>query len=437
MIGLLRDRTLGSLLLSFLPVLIASGQGMAVTVPAGTPLPVRIVQHIPMRTGEIVRAELLYPVYVNNQIALKEKTILLGDVTELHRDTSRRLHARINGDFTPFHTPVVRFSQIVLENGVAIPLDAGPATDGAPILRLNAPAPRKGGFIRRQWDTGMQIARDQVGVFTAPEKGDRLLQFVYHQLPYHPERIEDGTSWTIETTGPITIPLQSLQSPPSETSPTAPDTGRSPWKIEAYLHEPLSSATAKAGQQIQAVVAEPVYNRDHTVAIPQGALLIGAVTQARPARSFARAGVLSFDFKQITLPGGEPQNVQSALTGVDAASEANLAMDSEGRVKPKPQDKVVVPLILALLATRPLDEDGGLQAGRNFVGANGFGLAGNLIALATGSAKVSAGIGAYGTAASLYRRWIAHGNDVVFAKNTRIVVEATPRGSSVLKPQTH
>jgi hypothetical protein len=415
----------------------AWSQTKTITLPAGTPLPVRVVQHAPIHRGEIVKAELLYSVYVDNQIALKEKTTLLGNVTELHPDTTRRIHARINGDFTPFHTPVVRFSQIVLADGQAIPLEAGPATDGAPILRLNAPAPRKGGFIRRQWDTGMQIARDQISVFTAPRKGDRLLQLIYHQLPYHPERIEDGTSWTIETTEPISLPSPPLQSPPSEASPTSTDTGRSPWKMEAYLREPLSSATAKMGQQVEAVLAEPIYNRDHTIAVPQGALLMGAVTQARPARSFQRAGVLSFDFKQIKLPGGTSQNVQSALTGVDAASAANLAMDSEGRVKPKPQDKVVVPLILALLATRPLDEDSEFQSGRNFVGANGFGLAGNLIALATGSAKVSAGIGAYGTAVSLYRRWIAHGSDVVFAKNTRIVIEATPRGSSVLKPEPH
>lgn len=431
----LRPDPARSLIFCLLSASIALGQTKATIVPRGTPLSVRIVQHTPMRTGEMIRAELLYPVYVENQIALKEKVILLGKVTELHNDTGRRNHARINGDFTPFHTPVVRFSQIILDDGVAIPLAAGPAVDGAPVLRLNAPAPRTGGFLRRQWETGMQIARDQISVFTAPKKGDRLLQLAYHQLPYHPERIEDGTCWTIETTEPILLPAQALQTPPPAPSPTAPDTGRSSWTLEAYLGQSLNSATAKAGQPIQAVVAEPIYNRDHTLAIPQGALLTGAVTQARPARSFARAGVLSFDFKQITLPGGTSENVQSALTGVDAASAANLALDSEGRVKPKPQDKVVVPLILALLATRPLDEDSEFQAGRNFVGANGFGLAGNIIALATGSAKVSAGIGAYGTAVSLYRRWFARGNDVIFAKNTRIVVEATPRGSSVLKPQ--
>jgi hypothetical protein len=278
----------------------------------------------------------------------------------------------------------------------------------------------------------MQILHDQIGVFTAPNKGDRLVQFAYHQLPYHPERIEDGTAWTIETTEPLTIPAQPSQ-PVSAVTP-ANDTGRPTWMIEAYLHDQLSSASTKPGQPVQAIVSQPVYNRDHTIAVPQGAVLMGAVTQARPARSFARAGVLAFDFKQIVLPGGQTQNVQSALTGADAASSANLAMDSEGRVKPKPQDKIVVPLLLAFLATRPLDEDSELQAGRNFVGANGFGLAGNLIALASGSAKISTGIGAYGTAVSLYRRWIARGNEVTFVKDTRLALEATPRSASVLKP---
>jgi len=434
MTGLLRGRAVHSLPLLLLPAFVAWGQTKAVTLPAGTPLPVRIVGHLPMRAGETVRAELIYPVYIDNQIALREKTALLGTVTELHANQTQRVHARINGDFTPFHTPVVRFSQIVLDNGMAIPLEAGAATDGAPLLRLTAPAPRKGGFVHKQWDAGMQILHDQIGVFTAPNKGDRLLQLVYHQLPYHPERIEDGTAWTIETVEPVTVPVQLSQPPAATASATTTDAGRPTWMIDAYLRDQLSSASAKPGQPVQAIVSEPVYNRDHTIAIPQGAVLMGAVTQARPARCFARAGALAFDFKQIVLPGGQTQNVQSALTGADAASSANLAMDSEGKVQPKPQDKIVVPLLLALLATRPLDEDGGLQAGRNFVGANGFGLAGNLIALATGSAKVSAGVGAYGTAVSLYRRWIAHGNEVTFVKDTRLALEATPRNASILRP---
>lgn len=416
-------------------------QTPAGTLPAGTPLPLQIVDHQPMRPGEPIRAELLYPAYADNQLLLPAKTIFIGTVTELRSDHSRRVQARLNGDFTPFHIPVVRFTQVVLADGTALPINAGPATNGAPILRLTAPPPRKGGFIHKQWDAGMEMLHSEVAIVTAPEKSDRLLQFFYRQLPYHPERIEKGTAWTIETTEPLSIPAEpaaadtpSDPAPASSTNQVPPaDHGHPTWTIQAYLPDQLTSATAKTGQSIQAVVAEPVYNPDHTLAVPQGSRVVGAITQAKPARSFARAGTLRFDFKQVILPSGQSQNVQAAVTGADAASDAKLAMNSEGRVKPTPQDKIVVPLLLTFLATRPLDEDVEGGAGRNFVGANGFGLAGNFIALAGGSAKFAAGIGAYGSALAIYRRWIAHGKDVTFARDTRIVVEATPRGSAVLK----
>jgi len=425
----------------------ASCQTPAGTLPAGTPLPVQIVDHLPMRAGVPIRAELLYPAYADNQLLLPAKTIFIGTVTGLRSDHSRRVQARINGDFTPFHIPVVRFTQVVLADGTALPINSGPATDGVPILRLTAPPPRKGGFIHKQWDAGMEILHSQVSVFTAPEKPDRLLQFFYHQLPYHPERIEKGTAWTVETTEPLSIPAEpaATTTPPTPPTPSDPkptpsgadapadDQGRANWIIQAYLSDSLTSATAKTGQTVRAVVAEPVYNHDHTIAVPQGSLVAGAITQAKPARSFARAGTLRFDFKQVILPSGQSQNVQAALTGADAATDAKLAMNSEGRVKPTPQDKIMIPLLLTFLTTRPLDEDVQGQTGRNFVGANGFGLAGNFIALAGGSAQFSAGIGAYGTAVSIYRRWIARGKEVTFARDTRIVVEATPRGSAVLK----
>jgi hypothetical protein len=438
MIPALRDRAT-ALLLLFSAAIAMSAQTPAGILPTGTPLPLQIADHVPMRTGEAIRAELLYPTYADNQLLLPAKTIFIGTVTELHSDHSHRVQARINGDFTPFHTPVVRFSQIVLADGTTLPINACPATDGAPILRLTAPPPRKGGFIHKQWDAGMEILHSQIAVFTAPEKTDRLLQFVYHQLPYHPERIEKGTAWTIETTEPLSLPAEpALASEPAVAAnkpAPAVDNNRPAWIIQAYLSDPLSSATAKTGQAIHAVVAEPVYNADHTIAVPEGAIVIGAITQAKPARPFARAGTLHFDFKQIILPGGQTRNVQASLTGADAASDAKLAMDSEGRVKPAPQDKIVVPLLLAFLATRPLDEDRGVsEGGKNFVGANGFGLIGNVIGLAGGSANIATGIGAYGTAVSVYRRWIARGKDVTFVRDTRIVVEATPRGSAVLKP---
>ena len=441
----MRRRTPRFLLLGLLLFpLVTHSQTPEATLPVGTPLPVRIDDHLPMRAGVPVRAELIYPVYVDNKLILPAKTILNGTVTDLRSDHSRRVRARINGDFTPFHIPVVRFTQITLADGTTLPLTAGTATDGAPIFRLVAPPPRKGGFIRQQWDAGMQIVHDQIAVLTAPEKGDRLLQLLYHQLPYHPERIEKETAWTVETIEPVVIPAQSAgasaeravdQASPAApgTAQTRPDSGPPTWTIQAYLDEALNSADAKTGQQVKATVAEPIYNADHTIAVPQGATLVGAVTQAKPARSFARAGVLRFDFRQIVLPTGQSQTVQAQLTGADSASPDKLAMNSEGQVKPKPQDKIVVPLILGLLAGQTLDVDrGDSVAGKNFVGANGFGLAGNLIGLA-GSSKVAAGIGFYGTAVAFYFRWIAPGRQVVFAKDTRIVLQTMARRAA-LKP---
>jgi hypothetical protein len=402
-----------------------------------------IEKHLPMRVGQPIHAQLIYPVYADNTLILPEKTILTGTVTELRSNHSMRINARINGDFTPYRIPVVRFTQMILADGTSLPLTAGTATDGAPILRLVAPPPRNGGFIRRQWDYGVQVVHTEIAIFTAPEKGDRLLQFFYHQLPYHPQRIEDGTAWTVETAESLTIPPQSAQAPapadpaksPTKPTVTTDESGRPTWTIQAYLSDQLTSATAKSGQPIHAVVAEPVFNSDQTIAVPQGAIIIGAITQAKPARYFARAGTLGFDFKQIDLPDGHTQNVQAALTGADSASTADLAMDSEGKVKPKPQDKIIVPLLLIFLASRPLDEDREGQAARNTVGANGFGLVGNIIGLAGGSAKVASGIGFYGAATAFYRRWIARGHEVTFAKDTRLVIQTTPRSAAVLKPE--
>jgi hypothetical protein len=426
-----------ALLLSFLLTpFSAQSQTPKAVLPTGTPLPVRIENHLPMRVGQPIRAQLIYPVYSDNTLILPEKTILTGAVTELRSNHSQRINARINGDFTPYHIPVVRFTQMILSDGTSLPLTTTTATDGAPILRLVAPPSHDGGFVRRQWDYGVQALHTEIAIFTAPEKGDRLLQFFYHQLPYHPQRIENGTAWTVETAEPLTIPPQPAQAPAESTAKpaaTTDESGRPTWTIEAYLGDQLTSATAKSGQPIHAVVAEPVYNPDHTIAVPQGATIIGAITKAKPARSFARSGTLGFDFKQLVLPDGHTQNVQTAITGADAA--AGLAMDSEGKVKPKPQDKIIVPLVLVLLASRPLDEDRARQEGRNFVGANGFGLIGNIIGLAGGSSKVAAGIGYYGAATSFYRRWIARGREVTFARDTRLVLQTTPRSAAILKPE--
>ena len=421
------------------------------TVPAGTPLTVTIKQNYPMRAGEPILGHLLYPIYADNRLLLAEGTVVSGEVVALRSNHGRRVRAVLGGDFTPFHTPEVHFTQIVLADGSSVRFASGSAADGAPIYRAVAPPAAKGGFVHRRIEAGLSVVRSDIAIYTAPGKGDRLLQFVYGRLPYHPQRIEKGTSWIVETTASVDLPAQPAPPPAAErpaarkprlweerAAPAAAANDNGAWIVQANLTGSLSSESSSKGQAIQAVVAEPIYNPDHSLAVPQGATLVGAVTRAKPARRFGRTGVLSFSFSQLMLPNAETQSVETRLTGADS-TEA-VALNSEGQAQSKPQDKISVPFLLAMLASRPLDQDRGRagasgQTGRNGIGgAAGLGLVGTVVGLAGGSPYAAAGIGYWGAARSIYDRWLARGQKITFAKDTRIIVETTPRRSAPIKP---
>lgn len=412
-------------------------------VPAGTPLAVAIDGPLPMRVGQQIQARSMYPVYADDVLILPAHTLVSGSVVALRSDKSRRIRSGLGGDFTPFHIPVVRFTQIILADGTAVAFSSATATDGAPVFRSVAPPPVKGGFVRRQFSSLKTVARDDAAIFAAPGKGDRFKQFIYTQLPYHPQRIEKGTAWTIDTIDSIAIAPQSAplavvdtappvhhfwEQPPTPVQPPVDASGR--WMIQANLDGIVSSESSKMGQTIEATVAEPIYNPDHSIAVPQGSKLVGAVTQAKHSRRFGRTGVLNFSFRQLTLPGGKPQTVETTLAGAD--SEEALALNSEGQVKAKPQDKLSVPIFLALIASRPLDGDGGRHRFRKNAagGAAGLGLAGTVISLAGGSARAAAGIGYFGAAVAAYYRWIVPGKKITFPRDTRIVVQTVVRQSA-------
>jgi hypothetical protein len=423
------------------------------TLPAETPLALRIDEHLPMRLGQPVQAHLIYPIYGNDKLLLPMDTLVTGSVVELRSDRSRRIRAAMGGDFTPFHKPVVRFTNFVLADGISIPFASGDATEGAPIFRAVATPPAKGGFLRRQFDDLLTVVRSDVAIVTGPEKADRFVQFIYTQIPYHPQRIDKGTAWTIEILHSVELPAEppppvlAVAAPPKRhfweeplppAEPARIDNGS--WIVQANLDDPLSSETSKDGQTIKATVAEPIYNPDHTIAIPQGSTLIGSVTRAKPARKFGRTGVLTFNFSQLQVPHEETRTVETRLTGADSARD--IALTSEGQPKSKPQDKISLPILLALMASRPLDQEehgvtggGGNSLGKNAVGgAAGLGLVGTVIGLTGVSANAAAGIGYYGAARAVYYRWIAKGQKIDFAKNTRIVVATTPRRSAPMKP---
>jgi hypothetical protein len=415
--------------------------GQEVEIPAGTPLEARLVQHAPMKLGTPLHATLAYPIYVHNALALPAGTKLTGSITALLSDKTRRTDARLSGDFTPFHHPVVRFDRVELANGTSIAVSTTEASDGAPLLHLTPPVRgKKRSLIRQQWDLLRKQASDSMQAILAPGKGDRLLQLLYGQLPYHPERVENGTTWSCVLTTPIALqppdPPHAPPHPPSGSrAPSAPSKAeKTSLLLHAYLDQKLSSKDDKVGETFQATIAEPLRGPTQSLLVPQGSVLTGAITRARPAKSFGRAGVLRFDFRQLQLPEGERKQVVGSLAGTDSATGAKLQMDSEGEVKPQPQNKILVPLAMVLLAARPLDDDSSQLTGAA-VGSNGLGFVGRIVGIASGSRDLAAGIGFYGAAVSVYRRWIRRGKDVEFPQYNRIDVEISEQTGRELVPR--
>ena len=199
-----------------------------------------------MKVGEPIEAHLMHPVYADGKLVVPQNSILQGRVIALSADTKTRWHARLRGDFTPFHTVQVQFDKLELPSGL-VPIAAAPAANGAPVLKLSAPGVSpKQSFIARRWAEAKANLRDRVAYFTAPGKGDRALQLLYHQLPYHPERIDANTAWSFELTAPVSLPENTAVLP----RPPPPVTGSGKaeiWAVNATLSRDLTSATAKPG----------------------------------------------------------------------------------------------------------------------------------------------------------------------------------------------
>jgi hypothetical protein len=406
-------------------------------LPEGTSLQVEIPRAYPVKMGEAIQCRLLHPIYADGKLAVPEGTMLRGKVVDLDADIKARWHARLRGDFTPFHSVRIQFDELMLPSG-PLPIVGSIASNGAPVLYLAAPgASPKKSFVSREWTHAKSNLHDRIAVFTAPGKKDRAMQMLYRQLPYHPERIEAHTAWSFELQQPLELPgVPDPPSPPASAPAGNAGSAGNPetWSVHALLSRDLSSARAKSGDPVQALVVEPVYDKDKQLVVPQGSTLIGKVTAARAARSLGRNGKLRFTFQQVKFPEGYNRPVEGSLAGAATEKTQNLSLDAEGTISPKNQSSAIAPLLLTILAGRALDSDGNLTAGTG-VASNGFGLIGRIVGVTAANRDLAAGIGYYAAALSFYENFLRSGSDVVFPKDTRIEIETTPLRAPVLTPQ--
>jgi hypothetical protein len=405
----------------------------------GTSMQVETTRRYGMKKGETIEARLMHPIYADNRLVVATGTMLQGRVVGLNPNRKERVAARLNGDFTPFRTPVVRFDALELAGG-AVAIDAATATDGAPVLSLKMRrAKKRKSLLARQWDAAKQGVRDQIAYFTPPGLRLRLLTLVYRQLPYHPQWIAAHTAWSFELKSPALLPEDAVmlaQMTPviSAAVQTKSGDGQELWQVRAVLEDGLNSATAKAGEPVKALVVEPVYDGEKHLVVPEGAELVGKVTKAKAARSLGRNGSLRFSFQQLKFPKGYRRQVEGELGGAATNMTQDLKLDAEGTVTPRSQQSAVQPLLLVFLATRAMDYDDPDVAMQSGVASNGFGIVGRIVGTAAGNRSLAAGIGMYAAALSFSNNFLRHGRDVVFPKDTRIEIETTPLRAPVLKP---
>jgi hypothetical protein len=391
-----------------------------------------------MKKGEALEGRLAYPLYLDGKLAVPQNTLLHGTVATLQPDSKSRWHGRLLGDFTPFHTARVQFDELELAGGPVRFTTTGAVT-GATVLHLAAPGARpKQSLVAKEWALARKRLHDQIAFFTDPGLGDRARQILYHQLPYHPERIPAHTAWSFELAAPLTLPNQTEEAGAPAPSAQASGTVET-WSVNALLTGEVTSATAKPGDPVQALVIEPVWDKDRQLVVPQGSMLVGKVTTAKAARSLGRNGKLRFTFQQVRFPAGEGPSVparpvEGALGGASPQGTQGLSLDAEGTISPKSQSSVIAPLLLTMLAGRALDNDGNLTA-QTGVASNGFGLVGRVVGIAAGNRNLAAGLGYYAAALSFYENFMRKGQDVIFPKDTRIEIETTPLRAPILKPE--
>jgi hypothetical protein len=87
---------------------------------------------------------------------------------------------------------------------------------------------------------------------------------------------------------------EAAEEKPDATTPP-PDHGTE-WGLRVIAQQTINSAHEKPGDILQALVAEPVFDANHVLAISPGSVLVGPITQAKAPRSFGDRGKCGFVF---------------------------------------------------------------------------------------------------------------------------------------------
>jgi hypothetical protein len=420
---------------------------MPMKVEAGTPIKVAIDSEVRIRAvGQTIHGRTTEPVYAFDKLLIPVGTVVNGKVAAIDPvpKMARTMQAA-DGNFSPERKVHVQFDELVMADGrtVALHTVASPAPDG--LLRFVSAneAEKKKNKVQEAASNKVSATRQAIHQqwselqkkIHEPGKMHKVKRVVLAQLPVHPQYLDAGTGFNANLLQPLNFGTETVKPGAMSDIGAPPPTGS---VVHARLQTGLSSATAKVGDPVEAVITEPLIASNHLI-LPEGSMIKGSVMQVARARRLSRNGRLRILFREVAPPNGIEQKVETNLEGVAVAKGEHLKLDNEGGAEvTTPRTRYLTTGIQVMLAASQASPDRDAGQGGQSVGeagggaasgASGFKLVGMVVGIAAHSRVVSAGFGSYGAAMSIYYHFLARGRDVVYPKDMGMVIGLGTRDS--------
>jgi hypothetical protein len=406
-------------------------------VPQGTALHVAIDQKVRVtKSGQVVSGKLTDAVYAFDQLVIPAGSQVSGRITGITAVSARRkMVSYANGNFSPFRSYQLEFDSLTLPNGERRKITTSVAPGIAQVVHLVAGGEKqkRPNVAKREAENAKNEASSRVheswNEIKAPGRLHRLKELASAQLPYHRQYLQPGTRFYAALQEPLDFGKT------RRTGEQLSQLGQSPAQdsvFHARLAGAVSSATARRGDSIQAVLTAPVFSGDGHLLLPANSVIAGEVTRSKPARKLHHNGDLRVIFNRISTPDGLIQQpMLGSLEGIQSDRRDSLKLDQEGGAQAIDSKTRYLStgfaLLLAAAASRPDVEHGttdtaGDPSVRAGSGISGSGLTGTLIALVARSQPVSIAFAAYGAGNSVYNNFISRGRDVTFQENTPLEI---------------
>lgn len=422
-------------------------RSVSLEVPAGTPLPVVLPDEVRIRkVGQAIHGKIAEPVYAFDQLVVPAGTEVSGSVTRIAGISAwKRTLSALDANLSPTRDVEITFDQLTLPDGRRVPLhtQVSPASQGvlqfataadpdnsnkgkknAATKLASDKASEKKQEISREWHAAVEQVK-------TPGKMHRLKRIFLAEMPVHPQYFDAGTRFNAELLDPLNFGTEEVTSEKIQMVGTAPAAGS---VIHALLKTPLSSASAQRGEEVSAIMTEPLIT-DSQLILPEGTILKGSVLQVQQARSLHRNGQLRIVFHQVVPPQAAEQQVEASLEGVEVKDDQNLSLDSEGGAQAtNPKSRYLMTGISVTIAAFSSDD----LLNRTLDGGSGYHLIGLAVGALSKSRVCAIGFGVYGASMSVYEHFLSRGHDVVYPKDTAMAIGFGSRvtGPPKAAPQT-